>query len=52
MTHQWTTSAVFIGTRWIGTMPKVVSAQGPTEPALLVELVRCLVAYSEGAVPR
>jgi hypothetical protein len=51
--RQWYVSAVLVtGPSRIGKMPKVVTAQGPTEPAVLVELARCLVEYSEGAVPR
>jgi hypothetical protein len=50
---QWYVSAVLVnGTSRIGKMPKVVTAQGPTEPAVLVELARCLVVYGEGHVPR
>jgi hypothetical protein len=50
---QWYASAVLVnGTSRIGKMPKVVTAQGPTEPAVLVEIARWLVAYSEGGVPR
>jgi hypothetical protein len=33
-------------------MPKVVSAQGPSEPTVLVELARSLVVYEGGRVPR
>jgi hypothetical protein len=50
---QWYVSAVLVtGTSRIGKMPKVVTAQGPTERAVLVELARCLVAYTEGGMPR
>ncbi len=53
VTGQWSVSAVLVsGTSRIGKMPKVVSAQAPTEPAVLVELARCLVVYSQGGVPR
>lgn len=47
-------SAVLVtgGTSRIGHMPKVVSAQGPTEPTALVELARCLVVCAGGGVPR
>jgi hypothetical protein len=51
VSDQWTVSAVLVtGTSRIGKMAKVVSAQGPTEPAVLVELARCLV--EDGRVPR
>jgi hypothetical protein len=51
--RQWTVSAVLVsGTSRIGHMPKVVSAQGPSEPTALVELARCLVVTSGGGVPK
>ncbi|MBA2488426.1 MAG: hypothetical protein H0V36_03765 [Chloroflexi bacterium] len=54
VSKQWTASIVLVtgGTSRIGHMPKVVSAQAPTEATMLVELARCLVAYSEGRVPK
>lgn len=53
VTRQWNVSAVLVsGTSRIGHMPKVVSAQGPTEPAVLVELARCLSEVEQGRVPR
>ncbi len=53
VTAQWTVSAVLVsGTSRVGKMPKVVSAQAPSEPAVLVELARCLVVTAAGGVPR
>jgi hypothetical protein len=54
VTGQWNVSAVLVtgGTSRPGKMPKVVSAQGPTEPAVLVELARCLVSHEQGGFPR
>jgi hypothetical protein len=53
LTGSWTVSAVLVsGTSRMGKMLKVVSAQGPSEPTVLVELARCLVVYERGGVPR
>lgn len=53
VTRQWSVSAVKVsGTSRVGYMPKVVSAQAPTEPAVLVELARCLVVARGGGVAR
>ncbi len=51
--RQWNVSAVLVsGTSRIGHMPKVVSAQAPSEPTALVELARCLVVTGAGGVPK